>query len=191
MVLDDPSGDIFLRDFVARLDRVHLEAIMIGNAAAQFHGAPVSTRDVDFFIRDTASNREKLGRLTTALGPEVRVTRIGELTEAVRLAGIAPPVDFLFSLGGGHRFESIRARAVKFSPESEQVWVASLKDVIAAKETAGRPKDKAVMWILKQTLEAREKLLERLDQAEPPKAAERRATYRRKRVVRRRQPVHR
>jgi hypothetical protein len=37
-----------------------LEAIMVGNAAAALHGAPVTTLDIDFMFRKTALNLKKL-----------------------------------------------------------------------------------------------------------------------------------
>jgi hypothetical protein len=42
-----------LRDALGALNRARLEAVMIGNAAAALHGAPVTTIDVDFMFRDT------------------------------------------------------------------------------------------------------------------------------------------
>jgi hypothetical protein len=40
-------------------------------------------------------------------------------------------------------------------------WVASLEDIIAAKEAAGRPKDKATLEILRQTWSVRDDLKDR------------------------------
>jgi hypothetical protein len=37
----------------------HLEAVMVGNAAAALHGAPVTTLDVDFMFRKTPTNLKK------------------------------------------------------------------------------------------------------------------------------------
>jgi hypothetical protein len=42
------------------LDEQGLEAIMIGNAAAALHGAPVTTLDFDFLFRKTPGNLRKL-----------------------------------------------------------------------------------------------------------------------------------
>jgi len=154
---------------------------MVGVSAARFHGTPLVTEDVDFLVRDTPLNRRKIARVAAALGPEIRMARLGELTTAVRLQGSDPPVDFLFALGGGLRFESVRSRATKISPGSGRVWVASLQDVIASKEAADRPKDKATLWILKQTAEINQRLAEGPGGFEPPKVAERRARYRLKR----------
>ncbi|MFM8703182.1 MAG: hypothetical protein ACKOHG_04835 [Planctomycetia bacterium] len=44
-----------------------LEAILIGNAAAALHGAPVTTLDFDFFFRDTPGSLRKLKAVAKAL----------------------------------------------------------------------------------------------------------------------------
>ncbi len=44
-----------------------LEAILIGNAAAALHGAPVTTLDFDFMFRDTPVNLRKLKAVSQAL----------------------------------------------------------------------------------------------------------------------------
>ena len=46
---------------IARMFGQHnLEAILVGNAAAALHGAPVTTLDVDFMFRKTPQNLKKL-----------------------------------------------------------------------------------------------------------------------------------
>ncbi len=45
-----------LTKVVAALADSHLEAILIGNAAAAIHGAPVTTLDFDFLFRPTPLN---------------------------------------------------------------------------------------------------------------------------------------
>ena len=42
------------------MHRVRLEAVMVGNAAAALHGAPVTTLDIDFMFRKTPANMRKL-----------------------------------------------------------------------------------------------------------------------------------
>jgi len=42
------------------LHLVRLETVKVGNAAAAFHGAPVTTLDIDFMFRKTPRNMHKL-----------------------------------------------------------------------------------------------------------------------------------
>ncbi len=56
-----------LTSIVAALTEVHLEAILIGNAAAALQGAPVTTLDFDFMFRPTAPNLAKLKRFADRL----------------------------------------------------------------------------------------------------------------------------
>ena len=44
-----------------------LEVVMIGNAAAALHGAPVTTLDIDFMFRKTPVNLKKLKAVARTL----------------------------------------------------------------------------------------------------------------------------
>jgi len=57
----------FLVTIAEALDAVGLEAILVGNAAAALHGAPVSTLDFDFMFRKTPANLGKLKKLAERL----------------------------------------------------------------------------------------------------------------------------
>jgi len=50
------------------LEEEGLEAVMIGNAAAALHGAPVTTLDFDFLFRKTPGNLRKLKAVAKSLG---------------------------------------------------------------------------------------------------------------------------
>lgn len=53
---------------VAKVFAEHrLEAIMVGNAAAALHGAPVTTMDIDFMFRKTPTNLKKLKAIAHSL----------------------------------------------------------------------------------------------------------------------------
>lgn len=45
-----------------------LETILVGNAAAALHGAPVTTLDFDFLFRDTPANLKKMKSVAKSLG---------------------------------------------------------------------------------------------------------------------------
>lgn len=141
----------FLAEVVEAVAQAGLEVVVIGNAAAIVHGAPVLTKDIDFMVRAHPQLEKKLHRFAQIL--DVKLTQPYEpLVKVVRAVWRRVGIDFVFSLSSGKSFESIRSRAAKIRIGRRMVWVASLEDIIAAKEAADRPKDKAVLPILKASL---------------------------------------
>lgn len=149
------------------LNDAHLEAVLIGNMAAALHGAPVSTVDVDFMFRKTPGNLRKLKDVARRLG--ARIMRpyypLSGLFQLQREQD-ALQIDFMSHVDGVSSFESLRSRARNVEIGGHSVLVAALEDVIESKRAAGRPKDRAVLAILKVTLDEK-KQAERSEKRRP------------------------
>lgn len=130
-----------------------LEAVMIGNAAAALHGAPVTTLDVDFMFRKTPTNLKKLKAIARSLDasilkpyyPASDLFRVINDDRGLQL-------DFMAKIDGVRSFESLRSRATTVAFGAYQLKVASLADVIKSKRAAGRSRDLAVLEVLEKTL---------------------------------------
>jgi hypothetical protein len=146
------SADADVLESIARaITEARLDAIVVGNAASELHGAPIATEDVDLLIRDTRLNRQKLKTFADVLGGHT--VDIHDLITATRIHLPDVYVDILFDkIGGGLTFNSVRSRAKKMPIGEHSLTVASLEDVIKSKEAAGRKKDLAVLPILRDTL---------------------------------------
>jgi len=136
-----------------------LEAIVIGNSASMLNGAPVTTQDIDLLIRDTRPNRRKLARFAEEIGGSAPMP-VSELSKVEWIEGrLAVPVEIHYDrISGGLTFSFLRSRAQHVMVGDEKLVVASLADVIRSKQAAGRPKDRAVLPILRDTLTVRKKL---------------------------------
>jgi hypothetical protein len=157
------SSDLSERTLV-RLARAlraaKLEAIVIGNSASMLNGAPVTTQDIDLLIRDTKPNRRKLARFAEQIGGSAPMP-VSELSKVQWIEGrLAVPVEIHYDrISGGLTFSSLRSRAQIVVVGGEKLVVASLADVIRSKQAAGRPKDRAVLPILRDTLAVKKKLV--------------------------------
>jgi hypothetical protein len=143
-----------LRDALGALNRAKLQAVIIGNAAAALHGAPVTTIAVDFMFRETTGNLRKLKIVARELGavimrPYYPVSKLYRLTNDDR--GLQ--LDFMPAIHGIRSFEGLRSRASLIRINSEEGLLASLEDIIRSKKSAARPRDVAVLPILQQTLD--------------------------------------
>ena len=140
------------------LAKARLEVILIGNAAAAIHGAPVTTVDFDFMFRATPVNLGKLKRFAASLEaiimrPYYPVSGLYRVINDDR--GLQ--VDFMPVIHGVKSFNSLRSRAEVIELDGQRLQVASLVDIIASKRAAGRPRDRAVLEILEKTLREKRK----------------------------------
>lgn len=132
----------------------HLEAILIGNAGAALHGAPVTTVDFDFLYRVSPSNEAKLKKVAQALGGQLSQP-FPVLSSVYRI--VRPEtqlqVDLTGQVHGVKSFNSLRSKAIRVDIEGRTLLVASLADIIKSKREANRPQDQAVLHVLQFTLE--------------------------------------
>ena len=137
-----------------RLHEASLEAVLIGNAAAALHGAPVTTVDFDFLFRKTARNLAKLKAVARGLGATILrpYYPASDLFRVVR-DDDGLQVDFMGTIHGLRSFEGVRDRATSVDLGGTTILVASLADVIKSKRAARRPRDLAVLPILEATRE--------------------------------------
>jgi len=134
-----------------------LEVVMIGNSAAALQGAPVTTIDIDFLFRKTPANLKKLKAIAKELGgvllkpyyPSSDLFRLMRDEDTLQL-------DFMATIHGIRSFEGLRSRAKRIDLGGHSILVAGLADIIKSKRAAGRVKDRAVIEILKKTLNEKE-----------------------------------
>ncbi len=153
------NAEPLIRRIVAAAAEARLEMIVIGNAGAALQGAPVTTMDIDFLVRDIDSQMAKIGifaRLLEAaiIRHDTAITRLVQIENS--RTGVF--VDLIDTAAGMPSFASVRRRATPLDVgvPGARIYVASLHDIVASKKTLGRPKDLAVLPILEMTLEESE-----------------------------------
>ncbi len=133
---------------------VQLEAILIGNAGAALHGAPVTTMDFDFLYRVAPSNQAKLNKVAELLGASLSQPFPKQSTVfRIRRTDPALQIDLIGNIHGIKSFNSLRSRASSVELDGRMIQVASLADIIKIKREANRPRDRAQLHVLEKTLE--------------------------------------
>lgn len=148
----DEILDVLLRNGV--------QFVLVGGLAAQAHGSPSLTGDLDVCY---ARSRDNLERLATALAEltavrrglppdtprmpplDARTLRAGGLFTLTTMFG---DLDLLASPDPGFDYETLLAHAVATTVLGFPIHVASLDDLMAMKRAAGRPKDRIELEIL-------------------------------------------
>ena len=141
------------------LTQAGIEAIIIGNSGAALNGAPVTTLDIDIFVRNINKLREKIKYAAKILKGSY-IPSESELTNTCKIINEEEDIyiDIIDSPDGIKSFASVRSRSTLVKFGNSKIYVAALKDIIASKKAANRPKDKAVMEILEKTLEENKKI---------------------------------
>ena len=147
-------------ELLRRLVAAGIRFVVIGGLAAQAHGSPSLTADLDIV---PSWDRENLRRVADVLA-DVAAIRHGvpagsppmpPLDERTLLAGSLFTLttrfgrfDLLANPDPGLDFELLAAGAGTGEIDGVRVAIASLDDLIAMKRAAGRPKDRVEVEIL-------------------------------------------
>lgn len=144
----------YLVEIADALADAKLEAILIGNAGAALHGAPVTTVDFDFFYRGSQAGVEaKIRRVAILLHASLSQPFPG-LSTVYRISRQRPEmqVDLTANIHGAKSFISLRSRCTQVEIGERTLLVGSLADIIKSKKEANRPNDRAFLHVLEQTL---------------------------------------
>jgi predicted nucleotidyltransferase len=147
------NAESLLVKIASAINKSRLEAVMIGNAGAALHGAPVTTLDIDFMFRHTSANLKKLKVIADTLNAYI-LKPYYPMSGLYRIINedIGLQLDFMSAVHGINSFESLRSRAINIDFNGNNILVADLEDIIISKRSAARPRDIAVIEILEAAL---------------------------------------
>ncbi len=143
-------------DILSRLHDRHVEFVIVGGVAAALHGSSRVTFDLDVVPSLAPDSWTAAVDLLWDLGARPRipepldrirdVEQVGrwQLEKGMLALNFRTPdgsteVDLMVS--ESHQFEGLRQRATKVTIDQRVFLVASIDDLIAMKEKAGRPQD--------------------------------------------------
>lgn len=142
-----------------------VEFIVVGGIAATVHGAARATYDLDVCYRREPLNLDKIVAALAGIHPYLRGAPPGlpfQLDAATLRAGLnftlqtdAGGLDILGEIVGGGRFEDLRSHAAKVELFGTLCLCVTLRQLIAMKRAAGRPKDHDALAELEALLEER------------------------------------
>lgn len=158
--MSPPSPD-FLGLLRALFDH-GVDFILVGGVAAVLHGAPIGTFDLDVVHSRSPENIERLlavlqdldayyrGRGEQRVRPDTsHLASPGHRLLMTRFG----PLHVLGTIGDDHGYEDLVEHTVEVWVSGMPVRVLDLETLIAVKEETGHEKDRAVIPILRRTLE--------------------------------------
>lgn len=149
-------------DLLRLLARHEVEYMVVGGVAAVLAGAPVTTLDLDILYsrrpeslrRLLAALRELDARYRDPADREILPTRERLETQRINLLLTdLGPLDVLAEIGDGWTYEDLLESSSLRELTDLRVRVLCLEKLIEAKELTGREKDRAMLPILRRTLE--------------------------------------
>lgn len=174
MTAEGPPLDI--DRLLATLDRHQVDFLLVGGVAAIAHGATRPTTDLDCLARRSRQNLERLAAAMRELNARLRVAGLSDEEAAELPARLdsdtlarleistwrtdAGDFDVLTDIpardGRRLRYDELIGRAAVQEVHGIAVHVAALEDVIASKEWADRPKDRAALPELRELASGRD-----------------------------------
>ena len=157
MASDNPQ----YRDILTKLADEGVEAIVVGMVAAVLQGVPMMTWDLDIVHRRTPENVARLLRVLQdiqaiarrdprRLSPnETHLIGPGHVLLETRFGDF----DCLGAIDGGRSYEDLLDSSILVDFENRPLRLLSLREILAVKRRAGRPKDLAAIPYIESTIQ--------------------------------------
>ena len=148
-------------DLLRSLQSSGVDFVVVGGVAALIEGAPITTLDLDIVYRTDPENIQRLQKVLVGLEARYRDPAGRVIVPTVESLGrnrvnlletSAGLLDALQEIGDQWRHDELAARSSKRSVGDLAVLVLELSAVIETKEAAARPKDHAMLPVLRETL---------------------------------------
>ena len=149
------------------LTHYQVDFIVVGGVCAVLQGAPIATFDLDIVHSRKPENLDKLITALEALEAYYRVRHDLKLKPTLShlsspghqlLMTRYGPLDVLGAIGKGHEYDELIRQSIELDVgESLKVRLLTLEKHIQIKEEVARDQDKAVLPILRRTLEEKSK----------------------------------
>lgn len=151
------------REILETLNRHRVEYIVVGGVAAVIQGAPVTTFDLDTLVRVSEENADRLIQALSELEARYREheATLKPTKDDILAAGHmllmtkAGPLDVLGFIGDRKRYEELISSSSEIGLAAGKTRVLDLEELIRQKEAVSRPKDRAVLDLLKEVLRRR------------------------------------
>jgi len=127
-----------------------IEYLLIGGVAYNFHAPPRATKDLDLWVRPTRENMVRLIEAIREFGFPTTDLQVDDLVEnrRVLMLGRVPYRLDLLTSPVGLQWASAWRRRVAGKYDGVPLPILSVRDLIAAKRAAGRPRDLADVDVL-------------------------------------------
>jgi predicted nucleotidyltransferase len=154
-----------LAEILRGLHDAHVECVVVGGLAANVHGSPRITADVDVCYDPSPENRERLARLLREWNAYLRGVEPGlPFTMDERTLRDCPVMTLVTDLGdfdvmdrvaGVGEYPAVRAASVQADLAGVRANVLTLDALISAKRATGRRKDREALLELEALREER------------------------------------
>ena len=154
-----------LTEILAGVHDAALDCVVVGGVAANVHGSPRITGDVDLCYDPSPENRERLAGLLAGWHAYLRGVEPGlPFTLDARMLANAPvltlttdlgDVDVMDRIAGVGDYPEVRAASTEQIIQGTPTRVLTLDALIAAKRAAGRRKDQEALLELEALREER------------------------------------
>ena len=143
------------KDMLVALNDAEAEYLVVGAYAMAAHGCPRSTGDIDFWVRATPENAQRVWNALSSFGAPMFQISVDELStpDVVFQIGVAPQrIDVMTSISGVE-FEDAWPHRLIADLDGIRAGVIGRDQLLINKLASGRPKDTLDVEILRSNHE--------------------------------------